>query len=792
MRALFEEMAEREHLFGSGAVSPTDDARDVWIDAGIVAAVDVGPNSDGAFLEEAAEHLRSTRRDGKADQRRATLREAPAVVAERVDPATVAGKVAILGVLADYAERPGPGQRRLGGAPSEDQLSFQVEAVEIARGRNHLRDDTAGGSRTAPHADGRGGSLVIREHALRGIHLGLDNLERADMHIPRQRLRPEARLRDAVRRRIADLDVLEAGAPHHRGHVAGGLLELREGEPPVGLPDGAHVAHRLVGTGGFEQRPQQPGDGRRLRRRPILRPEREPAGEHKQGGDLHDLPSILQDRREGNRPGKLTAVRLTPAGSGRRLAPICSAREGEMRRFATFFCLFAGISWTQSFTGSIRGSVTDSSHAAVPAAKVTAIDADRGVESSTVTDGSGRYIFTTLPAANYSLRVEAPGFQKATRAVFRLEVQQQATVDVELQVGEVTSTVQVEATAPLLNTTSATLGQVIENRTIMSLPTNNRNPLSLVALAPGVTGSTSGTNFVSNGVRNSASEVMLDGGAVTGIEQNGGITEVKFNATVDVIEEFKVQTNYFSAEFGNSGGTIVNMVSKSGTNEFHGVGYYFRRDNALNANNWFSNARGGSLVDSTVNNYGGVLGGPVWLPGIYKGKNRTFFFMDYDRSKSLSATSTTASVPTAQQLAGDFSDTRLGNGNLVPLFDPFSTFVDASGNTLRNPIPGNVIPAGAAEQDRAGVRQVLPGAESRGRPLHARQQLVRAGQHAERRQQARRQDRPQHFREAAHQHALWRELGLERSRQPDRQHRAQRQSGIQPVPEFHHRLHANP
>src|SRR5204863_7082867 len=141
-----------------------------------------------------------------------------------------------------------------------------------------------------------------------------------------------------------------------------------------------------------------------------------------------------------------------------------------------------------------------------------------------------------------------------------------------------------------------------------------------------------------------------------------------FNATVDVIEEIKVQTNYFSAEFGNSGGTIVNMVSKSGTNQLHGVGYYFRKDNALNANSWFSNASGGTLVDSTVNNYGGTAGGPVFIPKIYNGKNRTFFFIDYDRQKSLTATSTLASVPTAQQLLGDFSDTRLANGNLVPIF----------------------------------------------------------------------------------------------------------------------------
>ena len=167
---------------------------------------------------------------------------------------------------------------------------------------------------------------------------------------------------------------------------------------------------------------------------------------------------------------------------------------------------------------------------------------------------------------------------------------------------------------------------------------------------------------------------------------------MKFNATVDVIQEFKVQTNYFSAEFGNSGGTIINMVSKSGTNEIHGVGYYFRTDNHMNANNWFSNSRGGTLVDSKRDNFGGTVGGPVYLPKLYNGKNRTFFFGDYDRVKNLSATSQTGSVPTAKQLAGDFSDTRNANGTLSQLYDPFSTFLDASGATMRNPIPGNIIP----------------------------------------------------------------------------------------------------
>ncbi len=275
-----------------------------------------------------------------------------------------------------------------------------------------------------------------------------------------------------------------------------------------------------------------------------------------------------------------------------------------------------------------------------------------------------------------------------------------------------TTTVDVEAAAPLLNTTSATLGQVIENKTIMSLPTSGRNPLSLVSLAPGITGSTGGTAFVSNGVRNSSSEIMLDGGAISGIEQNGGVTEVKFNATVDVIQEFKVQTNYFSAEFGNSGGTIVNMVSKSGTNQLHGVGYYFRSDNNMNANNWFSNARGGSLVDSKKDNFGGVAGGPVYIPKLYNGKNRTFFFADYDRQKNLSATSQTGQrPPRPSSWPATFPIPGMPTGPLSQLYDPYSTYVDSTGATLRNPIVNNIIPASRQNKIAQAFNKVLSGTE---------------------------------------------------------------------------------
>ena len=270
----------------------------------------------------------------------------------------------------------------------------------------------------------------------------------------------------------------------------------------------------------------------------------------------------------------------------------------------------------------------------------------------------------------------------------------------------------------------------------MSLPTSGRNPLiagrAWRRASPGATG---GTNFVSNGVRNSAYEVMLDGGAVSGIEQNGGITEVKFNATVDVVEEFKVQTNYFSAEFGNSGGTIINMVSKSGTNQFHGVGYYFRSDNAMNANNWFSNSRGGTLVDSHKNNYGGTLGGPVYLPGFTTARTARSFSATTIASRACRQPRPRAACPRRSSWRATFPIRGLTNGNLVPIFDPSSTFVDASGNTHAQSYPGQHHSGGKAEQDRTGLRQVLPGAQPAGRPVYASQQLVCAGQHAQRLQQ---------------------------------------------------------
>ena len=193
----------------------------------------------------------------------------------------------------------------------------------------------------------------------------------------------------------------------------------------------------------------------------------------------------------------------------------------------------------------------------------------------------GRYNFTALPPGRYTLSFEATGFQKAGVPAFTLDVQQQATVDMEMQVGQMSTAIEVQSTVTLLNTTAATNGQVVGNRTIQTAPLQSRNPMALVMLTAGVVlveseaGGADSVNFVASGNRNSTSEVVLDGAAISGVEQNSSITDLKYTPSVDVIEEFKIQTNFFSAEFGNTGGAIVNMVSKSGTNEVHGVGYEF-------------------------------------------------------------------------------------------------------------------------------------------------------------------------------------------------------------------------
>jgi len=350
----------------------------------------------------------------------------------------------------------------------------------------------------------------------------------------------------------------------------------------------------------------------------------------------------------------------------------------------------AAIVWGQSYTAAVRGIVTDASGAAVPGAKVTVTEVERNVPHATTTDEAGRYFVTALPPGSYRLTVEASGFRKHTQSGLTLAVQQQATINVELRVGDVATVVEVASEAPLLNTTISSLGQVIENRYIISLPNIGRDSLALAYLTPGVVGSAgrrgdTNTNFVANGARNSTSDVLVDGVTVTTVEQNSGITDLKYKPSVDAVQEFKMQTNFFPAEYGQTGGAVINMVTKSGTNDFHGTAFYFFRHSDLNANSWFSNRAGRQIPYFRRDQFGGVLGGPIK-------KDKTFFFTTYQYTGSKNPNSATSTWPTLDQLSGDFSKTFQSDGRLIQIFNPHDTFVNANNVVERRPFVGNLIP----------------------------------------------------------------------------------------------------
>jgi len=387
-------------------------------------------------------------------------------------------------------------------------------------------------------------------------------------------------------------------------------------------------------------------------------------------------------------------------------------RISEVALMATCALWLTSNLFAQSFTGSVNGSVSDGTGAAISGASVVVTDRDRGTSFRSVADSSGRFVVTALPPGNYILTVEAPGFKKFASSAFSVAVQEQRTLSAQLEVGDVTTTVEVEGSAALVNTTISNLGQVIDNKYILQLPNLARNSMSLAYLTPGVVGSggrrgDSNTNFSANGSRNSTSDVLIDGATVATVEQNSGITDLKFSPSVDVVQEFKMQTNFFSAEYGQTGGAVVNMVTRSGTNDFHGTGYYFMRDAKLNANDWFSNRAGRAIPAFHRDQIGGVLGGPVV-------QNKTFFFGAYEYTTQESPTSQQASLPTAEQRAGNFSQTFNASGQLMQVYDPFNTSTNAAGAIVRQPLAGNLIPASRMNPVAVKALSFLPAANQQG------------------------------------------------------------------------------
>lgn len=364
-----------------------------------------------------------------------------------------------------------------------------------------------------------------------------------------------------------------------------------------------------------------------------------------------------------------------------------------MRDFISFValvCLLATPMFAQTTSGSIVGSVVDPSGAAVPAASVTITNLDTAAVFRTSSDSSGNYVATPLAIGRYSVVVEAQGFKKAVSTNITLNVQDRLGLNFKLEVGSISESVTVLDAAPLLQTDTSTLGQVVNSQSIDDLPLNGRFVSKLAVLTAGVVPTTPGAfdsntgGFSANGVRPYQNNYMLDGVDNNSMQSAGtsGATYV-ISPPPDAIAEFKLQTNSMSAEFGRSAGGVMNVTLKSGTNRYHGSLFEFFRNSALDAKNYFDSATN-PIPQFKQNQFGGTLGGPVRIPDIYNGKDKTFFFVDYQGTRIRKGLTLFATVPLPAWRTGDFS-------GFNPIFDPSTTTV-VGGVATRTQFPGNQIP----------------------------------------------------------------------------------------------------
>jgi hypothetical protein len=350
----------------------------------------------------------------------------------------------------------------------------------------------------------------------------------------------------------------------------------------------------------------------------------------------------------------------------------------KFSRYATFMLALAPAVWAQSSSSTILGLVRDSSGAVVPSAVVVAVHTETNQNYRAVTTADGYYQFASLPVGSFDVEVSVTGFKRAVKPGILVQVDEKVRADFILEPGATTESITVQAGAALVDTSGATLRQVIDSHRMTELPLNGRSMLDLQTLVPGVnsdTGTGGGlqsptTGFTVNGGRGSTVNYMMDGG-----DNNDYFFNTSSNFPIpDAVQEFSISTNNFSADLGKSSGGAVNVITRSGTNALHGTLFEFLRNDVLNTRNFFS----ADVPKLRQNQFGGVLGGPLTIPKVYHGKDRTFFFVAYQATRiRVGQTQSNIFVPTALERAGDYS------ASPQKPTDPLT----------RQPFAGNIIPA---------------------------------------------------------------------------------------------------
>jgi hypothetical protein len=363
--------------------------------------------------------------------------------------------------------------------------------------------------------------------------------------------------------------------------------------------------------------------------------------------------------------------------------------------------------FAQVATGNIRGTVADTTDAVIPNVKVTLTNTGTGAQRVVTTNDSGDFNAPFMPLGDYQIAAEIAGFQKKVMSGINLQVDQTATIRIVLEPGAVTQSVEVTSAAPLLESQTSSLGQVIENKRIVELPLNGRNPFALGLLAGGTTpfqGLNTNIPFIAGGGRHSANDILLDGvdDNIRNFAGNVGRNGVSYIPSVDAVQEFKVKTNNFSAEYGRSAGYTVNATIKSGTNGYHGSLFEFLRNDKLDANNFVSNFAGKPKAKFRQNQFGGTIGGPVRLPH-YNGRDRTFFFFDYQGTEIRQAAGSSLSdVAPASWRQGNFSSSTRN------IYDPASRQLNSTGVVTAEAFPNNNIPQSRLDSTVLEYQKLIP------------------------------------------------------------------------------------
>ena len=350
--------------------------------------------------------------------------------------------------------------------------------------------------------------------------------------------------------------------------------------------------------------------------------------------------------------------------------------------------------------GDISGAVKDATGAAIPAAQVTVVNVATNATRTVVSNEAGFFSFPALTPGTYNLKAEKTGFKTVNRPDILIQVQQSARIDVDMPVGQVSESVEVSATAALLTTENATVGTVVENKRIVELPLNGRNYLQLVSLSPNVSygfgnsgqaGSRQGGDRTSQNISVAGQRSYFNNFTLDGVNN----TDPNFNSyviqpSVDALQEFKVQSGVYPAEFGRQA-TQINVSTKSGTNQYHGALFEFLRNDKLDSKNYaFTTARP-AKDPFKWNQYGFTIGGPVWIPKVFNGKDKLFFMANYEAFRQRRNVQATYDLPSAAMRTGNFSEL-LGRSPAVAIYDPTTRAFAADGTITAAPFAGNIIP----------------------------------------------------------------------------------------------------